>query len=91
MAEERPNIRIEIQNNLIESMDVDEGPKENDGEEGEIRDDNEVDENDAEIMSKQYSHRVCSVLKNMFMYVYFNIILDMAESSWRFYNRYKHF
>lgn len=93
MAEERPNIRIEIQNNLLESMDVDQDPKDIIGEEGEIMDDNEVEENDAKITSKENSRRVCSILKK-YMYVrgfQFHFILDLAKSIWRFYNRYKYF
>lgn len=59
--EERPNIRIEIHNNLVdESMDVDENSEENAFEEGEISDNNEE-----KIVStnNQFSRRVSNILQ----------------------------
>lgn len=58
-TEERPNIRIEIHNNLVEEMEVDD---ENGIEEGEISDAKEDDEQIEPIKDNQLSRRVSKLL-----------------------------
>lgn len=58
-TEERPNIRIEIHNNLVEEMEVD---VENSAEEGEISDAKEDDDEIHPNTNNQISRRVSNIV-----------------------------
>lgn len=65
---DRPNIRIEIQNNLVEPMEIDDQEKlvDSDFEDGEISEKNELPEENNVVSSKQIlnnNNRVCNKVK----------------------------
>lgn len=87
----RPNIRIEIHNNLVEPMEVEEAE-----EEGEISDTNEgpIEAEQPEVVKNQSGkQRVC--YKNPWLLnasKIFNLfIIGLAKCKWWFHYRYKHF